>query len=412
MERAHRPSFELRLRVIHAVEHAPGDTIRARIKHVANQVFIDHKTNQSHQFTWRTIQTWLYRFKVSGITTMESKTRSDKYKPRKISIEELAEALDIVMPMLLRNKKGLIPKTVIYRKLKEQGLITTGQLAYSTFSTLVRQHELLKAENTARMRLAFAMQHANELWQADTMYGPSIVQPNGAYKKTFLIAFIDDASRLITHAEFFYADNTANMIEAFKAALFKRGKPERLYLDNGANYTSKEIMQACCRLDILLCHTPIRDGASKGKIERFFRGFRDRFLTQHPKFQSLTDLNSKTIDWIENDYNNTLHSALIMTPLERFALDIRKIQFIPDDEFTAEVFYVEEQRKVTKTNVFSIQSRQFECPVDLREKTIQVRYDRTRADRFVVFYRDQRLGQATELNLYANAKARMKQSKP
>ncbi|WP_255417036.1 hypothetical protein [Dyella sp. M7H15-1] len=25
--------------------------------------------------------------------------------------------------------------------------------------------------------------------------------------------------------------------------------------------------------------TPIRDGAAKGKIERFFRGFRDRFLT-------------------------------------------------------------------------------------------------------------------------------------
>jgi len=39
---------------------------------------------------------------------------------------------------------------------------------------------------------------ANELWQADTMYGPSIKQPDGKWRKTFLIAFIDDASRVIT----------------------------------------------------------------------------------------------------------------------------------------------------------------------------------------------------------------------
>ncbi|NQY36629.1 MAG: IS481 family transposase, partial [Alteromonadaceae bacterium] len=57
------------------------------------------------------------------------------------------------------------------------------------------------------------------------MYGPSIKQADGKWRKTFLIAFIDDASRLITHGEFFYADNTVNMCDAFRTALFKRGKP-------------------------------------------------------------------------------------------------------------------------------------------------------------------------------------------
>ncbi len=46
------------------------------------------------------------------------------------------------------------------------------------------------------------------------MHGPVIKQPDGKYKKTFFIAFIDDASRLITHAEFFYRDDTQNMINA------------------------------------------------------------------------------------------------------------------------------------------------------------------------------------------------------
>ena len=51
------------------------------------------------------------------------------------------------------------------------------------------------------------MQYANELWQGDTMYGPSIQHTDGKWKKTFLIAFIDDASRLITHAEFIVVFN-------------------------------------------------------------------------------------------------------------------------------------------------------------------------------------------------------------
>jgi transposase InsO family protein len=58
-----------------------------------------------------------------------------------------------------------------------------------------------------------------------------------------------------------------------------------------SNYTSKEILQACVRLDIRLSHAPIRDGAVKGKIERFFRGFRDRFLVTHQSFESLAQLN-------------------------------------------------------------------------------------------------------------------------
>lgn len=191
---------------------------------------------------------------------------------------------------------------------------------------------------TKKLRLSFAMQFANELWQADTMYGPAIVQTDGKYRKTFLIAFIDDASRVITHAEFFYRDNTDNMINAFRTALFKRGKPERLYFDNGANYSSKEILQACVRLNIHLSHAPVRDGAAKGKIERFFRGFRDRFLTQHIQFSSIDDLNNKTQQWIEQEYNTQHHCGIQMVPVDRFNLDLSRIQFLTDDEYSEEIF--------------------------------------------------------------------------
>ncbi len=406
MASSKNPPLELRLRVLSAVDYAPGDTIRARIKHVAERTFVDQPSGLEYRFTWRTISTWLYRFKKHGITTLDRKTRADKNTYRKIQVNELAEAINEVLPTLTPNKHGTLPKMALYRQLLKHNYVQRSQLSQTSFYRMVRDNDLLNNEHNKTLRRSFAMQFANELWQADTMYGPSIKQADGKWRKTFLIAFIDDASRVITHGEFFYRDNTQNMIEAFKSALYKRGKPERLYFDNGANYTSKEILQACVRLNIHLSHAPIRDGAAKGKIERFFRGFRDRFLIQHATFDSLEALNALTWDWIESEYNSQHHTGIQMVPLDRFNLDHSRIQFLTDDEVTEEVFYVEETRKVSKTNVFSINSQKYECPVDLREKTIQVRYDRGKRDRLIVYFADKRMGEASLLDLHYNANQR------
>jgi transposase InsO family protein len=401
---AAKPSFEMRLRVLNAVFDASGKTMRDRIRCVAGQPFTDVLAGSTYRFTWRTISTWLYRHKKHGMTTLQNKTRSDKAAYRKVQVNQLAEAIHETLPSLARNKSGVLPKSVLYRVLLQRGLFTRSQLSPTTFYRMLRTHQLLDDNAVQKHRLSFAMQFANELWQADTLHGPSIKQSDGQWKKTFLIAFIDDASRVITHAEFFYRDNTQNMIYAFRSALYKRGKPVRLYFDNGSNYTSKEILQACVRLDIHLSHAPIRDGAAKGKIERFFRGFRDRFLTLHPSFSSLEALNRLTHEWVENEYNAQFHTGIQMRPIDRFNLDRGRIHFLTDDAFSAEVFFVEEDRKVSKTNVFSINSQRYECPVDLRDKTIQVRYDRLRRDRFVVYFDGSRMGEAVMLNLYANAR--------
>ncbi len=398
------PSMMVRLQVLAAIDYANGNTIRDRIRAVSKKTFTDPQSGQTYRFTWRTIETWLCRYNKHGVTTLDKKSRSDKNKQRKILIPELAEAINEVLPFLTSNKVGKIPKSTLYRCLLEKNYFTRQQLAPTTFYRFIREHDLLNAETTEKLRTSFAMQYANELWQGDTMHGASIQQADGKWRKTFLIAFIDDASRLITHAEFFYRDNTENMVEAFRTALYKRGKPERLYFDNGANYTSKEILQACVRLDIRLSHAPVRDGAAKGKIERFFRGFRDRFLVMHANFESLEQLNQLTQEWIENHYNTQPHSGIQMKPLDRFNLDHSRIVYLSNDEFTEEVFFVEEERYVSKVNVFSINSQKYECPVDLRGKKIQVRYDRKQRHRFIVYFKEQRMGEATPLNQTFNAR--------
>jgi hypothetical protein len=95
-----------------------------------------------------------------------------------------------------------------------------------------------------------------------------------------------------------------------------------------------------------------------------------------------------------------------MVPIDRFNLDHSRIKFLTDDEYTEETFFIEENRKVSKTNVFSINSQKYECPIDLREKKIQVRYDRTRRHRFIVYFDDKRMGEAALLDLHYNANQR------
>src|SRR5208337_388363 len=117
-------------------------------------------------------------------------------------------------------------------------------------------------DSTNKHRLAFAKAHANEMWQADTLYGPH-VPINGTPVQTRLIAFLDDASRVCCHGQFFPAENVDTLIESFRAAFYKRGVPHALYVDNGSIYSSKEILQICARVGCLLHHTPVRDGAAK-----------------------------------------------------------------------------------------------------------------------------------------------------
>ena len=147
---AAKPSFELRLRVLNAVHDAPGDTIRERIKCVANKSFTDALSEQPYRFTWRTISTWLYRHKKNGIATLENKTRRDKDTTRKVQVSQLAEAIHEVLPSLANNKVGVIPKSVLYRVMLQRSLFTRSQLAPTTFYRMIRNHHLLDDHTQAK----------------------------------------------------------------------------------------------------------------------------------------------------------------------------------------------------------------------------------------------------------------------
>jgi len=394
------PTPYLKMRVLGAIDMAEGNSIQARIQAVSRMSFTD-EDGLPRQFTWRTIQTWFSRYKKHGVTVMENKTRSDKGKVRKVTLEDVLDALRKVQP----KAHGKTPTlSLLYRLCIEQGWLTRSQIAPNTFRRVVKQYELLKPDENCvnKIRLAFAKSHANEMWQADTLYGP-FVSHEGSPAQSRLIAFLDDASRVCCHGQFFPAENVDTLIEALRAAFYKRGVPHALYVDNGSIYSSREILQICARVGCLLHHTPVRDGAAKGKVERFFRTVRDQFLARDLDLSSLDALNRQFTQWVEEHYNAQIHSILGMSPLDRYALDRNRVRFLPPNEANDELFFVEEDRHVRADNTFSFKSLRWEAPRHLSDRTIHIRFQRSQpAGRVVVYYKGERMGQARLLDPVAN----------
>src|SRR3984957_17143982 len=372
-----QPSVYLKMRVLGAVDTVEGRTRHERILNVAAMSFLDEE-GQLRQFTWRTIQTWFYRYKNHGITGMTNRPRKDKGQVRKTTPEELLEALNAAKPHFHQHHAN---KRALYRFCIEKGLLQANRIAQTTFYRFIREYDLLAADDhDNRKRLAFSMKFVNQLWQADTMFGPHVNGPEGTRKQARLIAFIDDASRVLCHGEFFFEENVDTLVQAIRAALYKRGVPEQLLVDNGSIYCSQEITLICARVGCILRHTAVPDASAKGKIERFFRRVRDQFLVRQLDLSSLDTLNRQFTHWVENDYNATPHDALGMKPIDRFGIDLARVRFLAPSENNDELFYAEATRKVKKDNTFSFAGRRYETPVDLRDQAIQLRYDRQRSD--------------------------------
>ena len=407
------PTPYLKMRVIGAIEFAAGATIQARCQEVAKMSFVD-EDGQPHTFTWRTILTWYSRYRTRGITAMQNKARSDRGKTRKVSAEQLAEAIEQVRGFFHESQESHPKKVHLYRAVIERGLIRPETVSRTSFYRLVKSLELLKPDSENKRRLAFSKQYANQMWQADTMFGPYVSDGGGEKSQAKLIAFIDDASRVLCHGEFFFRETSDTLLNALRSAIYKRGLPEQIYVDNGAIYTCKEITLTCARLGIILSHAPIRDGAAKGKIERFFRHCRGSFLSRNLDLSSLDALNKAFTLWVEDEYNSKVHSTLQMKPIDRFGLDLKRIRFLALSEATDEIFYVEEDRSVRSDNTFPLKNIRFETPADLANRKIQVRFDRKNfaPNRVIVYYKGQRIGPARPVDFIANDRAKGATSTP
>jgi transposase InsO family protein len=160
------------------------------------------------------------------------------------------------------------------------------------------------AQPSEQDRRRFAFAHAGDLWMSDVMHGPTVgIGERGQRRKAYLIAFLDDATRVIPYAAFALSENTQAFLPIFKQALLRRGRPARLYVDNGSNYRSQHLALVCAKLGIALIHSRPHQPEGRGKQERWFRTVRAQFLTRltPADTESLDALNRRLWLWIESE---------------------------------------------------------------------------------------------------------------
>lgn len=326
-----------------------------------------------------TIKKWYLFYRKNGFDSLIPKTRSDVGVPRVMNEEVIKKIHDI------KEKYPYITGKMVHQKLVEDGYIKATSISLSSVYRYLRDNNLKRNQLEPVERRAYEMEFSNDCWQADTSHGPKILIDSKKVQ-TYLISIIDDASRLIVHAQFFLRDNAVNMQTAFKKAISKYGIPKKLFVDNGSSYKNDQLNMICASLGVVLIHARPYSGASKGKIERSFRTVKDGYLNavDWNSFESLEHLNSEFSKYLSSKYINSIHSALDNTPRNRFLKDMDKIKYIPELELNNS-FLHRITRKVRNDATVQMHLKHFEVPQKYIGQRINIRYSPISLDEAYIF---------------------------
>ena len=371
------------------------------------------QVNQSHRIPGssrtrvarQTIYDWIRQYRSGGFEALKPKRRSDRGKPRRIPVEVIETLLSI-----RQAQPHLSVKDVILQTCATGGVCAEVKLPLSTVHRLLRREQLTEVAAPVDRR-RFAYQKAGQLWMSDVMHGPRVKVQNNRRRKTYLIAFIDDATRVIPYAAFAFSESIASFLKVMKQALLRRGIPQRLYVDNGANFRSRQLAVVCARLNIALIHARPYMPAGKGKIERWFRTCRSRFVNhlEAPGKLSLEQLNERLWNWIEGEYHRTSHRGLPAhrTPLDQWARRADKVRWAQDAHYDFdELFLFETKRRVMKDRTVRLNNRIYEVDAALIGHSVTLRYDPEAPARqpLKVEHHNKPAGLATLLDAYANTR--------
>lgn len=326
-----------------------------------------------------TMRGWLRDYRRGGFDALLPKVRSDRGAARAIP----PRVLDLLCELKDAEPDLSIP-LVIQKARQEHPTIVTDELELplSTVHRLLARRGLTKRrkdDGTSKDRRRFEYDDANELWMSDVMYGPKL-RVDGRLRQTYLIGFLDDATRMIPHATFALTERTAAYLPALEHAIRRRGIPKRLYVDNGAAFRSHHLALVCAKLGIALIHATPRSPQGKGKMERWFRTVRMQLMPTIDGAAPLTldALNRRLAAWIEGEYHHAVHRGLGgETPADRWARTSEHVR-MPDPDI-GESFLFDAKRRVARDRTVMLDGVAFEVDAALVGQVVLLRYDPARA---------------------------------
>lgn len=243
---------------------------------------------------------------------------------------------------------------------------------------------------------------ANALWHGDTAHTFALPDPTDPkkVKKAKLVVFIDDATRVCPHGEFYFDEQLPSVLDALSKALLLRGKPKRILLDNAQTFRSTTLELMCAELDIGLAFCRPRRPQGKGKIERFIRSCKESFVNEAKKAANITtleELNAAFDGWKER-YGNRVHSDLAgMAPEERWRKEEYRIDRTLSELQIRQAMMLREKRTVQySTALVLMGNREYQASRDLAGIEVQIRWNPERLDQIQI-WRDGRYSETAVL---------------
>jgi transposase InsO family protein len=322
----------------------------------------------------RTLRSWVKRYRQHGFDGLLDSSRATLGTCRAIPKEVLERAEKLRRELSSRSVPQIIDM------LQEEG-VGTESFSARTLSDQLNKRGAFKCKpNQERGTFQrWEQEHANILWQADTGHGVWLPDPTNPkrVRKTKLISFIDDCTRVCPFAAFYWDEQLPSLIDCFRKALLSYGKPERLLCDNAWTYHSTTMTVFCGRLDIRVSFCKKYRPQGKGKIEKKIGSVRSRFMSEanHAGLRTLAELNEFFFAWLDEKYHNKEHEALNgQTPFERWRMDEGRIQRVSLDEIQRALMLEVERTINVRTGTVRVDNQYYQADARLAGARVQVRF--------------------------------------
>jgi len=337
---------------------------------------------REHNLTDRTIRNYLKSYREEGAMGLLFDRRGNTIRSPRIHDEELAERiLSLIserprrtVPQLRRLLSGdpeyqqaiqLVSDRTIYRFLSEHGLSQKERVAKAVDGGRRSFHQF---QASASMELVQG-DARDGIWLPDAL--------SGEMKKTYLFAWVDDFSRKILGAKYFYDEKLPRMEDTFKTMILRWGIPGKCYLDNGHVYIARQFAFILSQLKIRKIHHPPYQAWCKGKIEAVMKTIKNEFQAeaQRAGFQTLDELNSALWAWIDVEYNRRNHSSTGEPPAKRFSDGLpQDHRRITDLAWFDALFLLRQHRTVSKYGIVKLERNKYRTTMPYGT-VIEVRYN-------------------------------------
>ena len=327
-----------------------------------------HPDGEVRNYAPKTLYKWYFSYQKGGFDALLPAGRNDCGRSRKLDDDQKEKISDL---------KGRYPRmgaAAIFRQLKEDGSIKGGEVSESTVNRYVNRLALEAGSTPVQDMRRYERPHVNEVWCGDSSVGPYLRTADGRKRRVYVIALIDDASRLVTGAGVFFEDTFVNLMSVMKSAVAKYGVPRMFNFDNGSAYKNKQMELLAARIGTTINHCRPDTPTAKAKGERWFRTMKDQWMASLDMrdFPSLEALSGSLCAYVRG-YNLSAHSSLKgSTPQERFFSEPEKVRRLPEEKMKTD-FLLELERRVSADSVVTIGNVEYEVDMRFARQRIRLR---------------------------------------